>query len=165
MEGDIPEFLESLRGRQIKLGLISNRKREFMLREVANVSGDDWSPLFDTMTCGDDVAHRKPSPDLLIRAMENLGVQPDTSCWYVGDSTTDVVAAKEANVTAIFYNGAAWDQQWIDKIFPGTVRHPHKPDAVVRNFPELAALVKRFMDLAPPAQAGNRGWDQVMVDS
>ena len=156
MEGEIPEFLQLLRGLHIKLGVISNRKREFMEREVANVSGDDWGPLFDTMACGDDVAHRKPSPDLLIRAMENLGVSPDTSCWYVGDSTTDVVAAKEANVTAIFYNGACWNQHWIDKIFPGTVRHPHKPDAVVGDFPELAKLVMRFTNLEAAGQATDR---------
>jgi phosphoglycolate phosphatase len=125
--------------------VISNRKREFMEHEVANVNGEDWRHLFDTMACGDDVPHRKPSPDLLIKAMDNLGVIPDTSCWYVGDSTTDVIAAKEARVTAIFYNGAGWDQHWIDKIFPGTVRHPHKPDAVVNNFSELAGFVDQFM--------------------
>jgi len=145
LEEGIPQMLDGLRQLQIRLGVISNRKREFMEKEVANVSGDDWSALFDTMACGDDVAHRKPAPDLLIKAMDNLGIDADTSCWYVGDSTTDVVAAKEAHVTAIFYNGAGWDHQWIDKIFPGTVRHPHKPDAVIGNFSELTGLVKQFM--------------------
>jgi phosphoglycolate phosphatase len=145
LEEGIPELLNLLRGLNIKVGVISNRKREFMEQEVANVDGEDWRPFFDTMVCGDDVAHRKPWPDLLIRALENLRVSADTSCWYVGDSTTDVIAAKEANVTAIFYNGAGWDQVWIDKIFPGTFRHPHKPDAVINHFSELASLVKRFL--------------------
>ncbi len=85
-------------------------------------------------------------------ALQNMRVKPDTSCWYVGDSTTDVIAAKEAKVTAIFYNGAGWDQLWIDKIFPGTVRHPHKPDAVINHFYELTALVNRFLkEYAPTA--------------
>ncbi len=145
LEEGIPELLNKLRGLKIRLGVISNRKREFMEREVANVNGEDWRPLFDTMVCGDDVAHRKPSPDLLIMALENLRASADTSCWYVGDSTTDVIAAKQANVTAIFYNGAAWNAHWIDKIFPGTVRHPHKPDAVINHFSELATLVGRFL--------------------
>jgi phosphoglycolate phosphatase len=145
LEEGIPELLKDLRGLNIKLGVISNRSREYMQKEIANVRGENWRPLFGTMVCGDDVAHRKPWPDLLVMAMKNLGVQADTSCWYVGDSTTDVIAAKEANVTAIFYNGAGWDQNWIDRIFPGTVRHPHKPDAVINHFSELAALVKRFL--------------------
>ena len=38
-----------------------------------------------------------------------------------------------------------WDEHWIDKIFPGTVRHPHKPDAVINDFSELAGFVKQFM--------------------
>ena len=145
LEPDIPELLGALRKQQLKLGVISNRKREFMQYEVGNVGGEDWSPLFDTMACGDDVAHRKPSPDLLLKALDNLGIRPDTSCWYVGDSTTDVVAAKEAKITAIFYNGAGWDENWIDRIFPGTMRHPHQPDAVINSFSELAALVDQFM--------------------
>lgn len=66
----------------------------------------------------------------------------------MGDSTTDVVAAKEARVTSIFYNGAHWDAAWIDKIFPGTVRHPHRPDAVVDNLPALLILVRRFLGSA-----------------
>jgi phosphoglycolate phosphatase len=138
-------MLEHLRGLNLRLGVISNRKREFMEHEVANVDGEDWRSHFETMVCGDDVAHRKPWPDLLLMAMRNLGVKADTSCWYVGDSTTDVIAAKQARVTAIFYNGAGWDQNWIDKIFPGTVRHPHKPDVVINHFSELTRLVDRFL--------------------
>jgi len=150
LEEGIPELLDMLRDSGMRLGLISNRKREYMEKEVANVAGEDWRGHFETMVCGDDVPHRKPWPDLLIMAMRNLGVKADTSCWYVGDSTTDVIAAKEARVTAIFYNGAHWDQGWIDKIFPGTVRHPHKPDAVINSFIELGELVNRFLqDFAP----------------
>lgn len=151
LEEGIPDMLETLHGLNMRLGLISNRKREFMEKEVANVNGEDWRPFFETMVCGDDVVHRKPWPDLLLMALQNLGVKPDTSCWYVGDSTTDVIAAKEARVTAIFYNGAGWDQKWIDKIFPGTVRHPHKPDAVINHFYELTALVSRFLQEYAPS--------------
>ncbi|MDX1496799.1 MAG: HAD family hydrolase [Salinisphaeraceae bacterium] len=145
LEKGIPEFLQRMRALGLNLGLISNRKREYMEVEVANVEGEDWTGLFDTMACGDEVEHRKPSPDLLFKALGDLDIKPDTGCWYVGDSTTDVVAAKQAGVTAIFYNGAGWDQNWIDKIFPDTVSHPHKPDAVVDNFLELEKLVQEFL--------------------
>lgn len=150
LEPGMAGHLETLRQLSLEIGLISNRKREFMEQEVANVDGEDWAPLFDTMACGDDVAHRKPAPDLLLKALDNLGAEPNTSCWYVGDSTTDVVAAREANVTAIFYNGAGWGQEWLDKIFPGTLRHPHKPDAVVNDFPDLVELVRQFLRIYTP---------------
>ena len=151
LEEGIPYMLDTLRELGIRVGLISNRKREFMMYEVANVNGKDWRGHFETIVCGDDVVHRKPWPDLLLMALQNLGVTPDTTCWYVGDSTTDVIAAKQAKVTAIFYNGAGWDQTWIDKIFPGTVHHPHKPDAVIDHFTGLTELVKRFLQQYAPS--------------
>ncbi len=145
LEPDIREQLERLRGLGIRLGLISNRNREFMEHELSIVEGTGWQDLFETMACGSDVRHRKPSPDLLLKALDDLGRPADEHCWYVGDSTTDVVAAKQADVTAIFYNGAGWDQTWIDKIFPGTVRHPHRPDGVVQSIGQLVDLARRLI--------------------
>jgi phosphoglycolate phosphatase len=146
LEADARQHLERLREMDIQLGVLSNRSRQFMAHEIYMVDGTGWHDLFDTMVCGDDVARRKPAPDLILKALENLQAPVNTGCWYVGDSTTDIVAAEEAGVTPVFYNGAGWDDAWIDKIFPQTVRHPHKPDAVVRNLGELVALVKMFIE-------------------
>jgi len=144
LEPDAREHLGALRGMRLKLGVLSNRSRRFMAHELFAVDGSGWVELFDTMVCGDDVARRKPAPDLILKALETLKAPVDLGCWYVGDSTTDVVAAREAGVTAIFYNGADWSQDWIDHIFPQTVRHPHAPDAVVRDLPELVALANQL---------------------
>jgi len=140
MEEGIPDMLETLRGTGLKTGVITNRNREFLEHELATIEDNGWAHLFDTIACGDEVRWRKPAPDLILKALEKIGQPADPHCWYVGDSTTDVVAAKKAGVTAIFYNGAQWEGDWIDKIFPGTSRHPHKPDAVIRKFSELLSL-------------------------
>ena len=50
---------------------------------------------------------------------------------------TDVAAACKAEVAAVFYNGAGWKQDWIGRIFPGTVSYPYRPHAVVANLHEL----------------------------
>lgn len=142
LEPNIRENLEHLRSLGVILGVISNRNRDFMNHELSIVDGTGWADLFDTMVCGNDVAHRKPHPDLLVKALQNLGLPANEHCWYVGDSTTDVIAAKRASVTAVFYNGAHWDQAWLDKIFPGTVRHPHEPDTVVESIEELVKLAR-----------------------
>lgn len=148
-ESGIRANLIELRSLGMKLGVISNRKREYMEKEIRNVESGSWVELFDTLTCGDDVAQRKPAPDLILKALDNLGMTASTACWYVGDSTTDVVAAKLAEVTAVFYNGAGWDRRWIDKIFPETVTHPHTPDTIINHFDELTELVAlyRHIDL------------------
>ena len=46
------------------------------------------------------VEHAKPEPDLLLRAAEELGVDP-ARAWYVGDSTWDMVAAVAAGMIPI----------------------------------------------------------------
>ncbi|ASK35724.1 haloacid dehalogenase [Alcanivorax sp. N3-2A] len=145
LEPDINEQLRRLKASGVPVGVISNRRREYLEHELGLVDEGRWRDLFDVIVCGDDVQRRKPAPDMILRALEKLGVPASESVWYVGDSTTDVIAGKEAGVTAIFYNGAHWSPAWIDKIFPNTLRHPHRPDAVVDSIAELVTLARRML--------------------
>ena len=139
-EPQVRDVLGALKALGLKVGVLTNRDREFFVEELARVEGTGWTEYFDTSVCGDDTARRKPHPDQILLAAENLGVPPDLSVWYVGDSTTDTVAAKNAGITSVFFNGAQWDQVWLNTIFPGTERHPHKPDVVVNDFSEFWAM-------------------------
>ena len=145
LEDDIADQLERLSAVGLKVGLISNRRRDFLEHELKLVDGGRWQNLFDVIVCGSDVEHRKPAPDMLLKALDELDIPASEHCWYVGDSTTDVIAAREAGVTSIFYNGANWDQAWLDKIFPGTLRHPHRPDAVVPSIAEVTHLARLML--------------------
>ncbi len=145
LEPDIREQLEHIRSIGIKTGLISNRKRDFLEHELALVDGRGWEDLFDVVVCGSDVERRKPAPDMLLEALKRLHLPPSEHCWYIGDSTTDVIAAKEAGITSIFYNGAGWPQSWLDKIFPDTIKHPHRPDAVVGSIADLTSLARHLL--------------------
>lgn len=140
-EPKVRAMLEGLRKLPLQVGVITNRDREFFEHELAAVEGSGWAELFDADVCGDDTPLRKPHPDQLLLAAEKVGAQPGPRVWYVGDSTTDIVAAKRAGMTAVFFNGALWDLPWLHKIFPGTESHPHKPDVVVNDFSEFWALV------------------------
>jgi len=46
------------------------------------------------------VKHAKPEPDLLLYAASQLRVNP-AACWYIGDSTWDMVSAVAAGMVAI----------------------------------------------------------------
>ena len=140
-EPRVRELLEELRKLPVILGVITNRDREFFEQELAAVEGTGWSSLFDVDLCGDDTERRKPHPDQLILATERLNLESNKEVWYVGDSTTDIIAAQRAGQTGVFFNGAQWDQIWLEKIFPGSERHPHKPDVIVNNFSEFWAMV------------------------
>jgi phosphoglycolate phosphatase len=145
-EDGFEHTLSEFRNMGLVLGVLTNRDREFMEHEIDSVGEAGWRHLFDTMVCGDDVQVRKPAPDSIFKALDNLGVEPSLGTWYVGDSTTDTIAAKRAGVTNVFYNGAGWDQVWLDKIFPDTIRHPYKPDAVVADSTELLEMLKKFFE-------------------
>ena len=147
MEEGIDTMLETLQQEGVKLGVITNRDRQFLRHEIDVINVSGWGHLFDTVVCGDDVVNRKPSPDLLLTALEWLNIEPDMSCWYVGDSTTDTIAANDAGVTNIFYNGANWDDEWLMKIFPRTTQHPHRPDSIVHSFGEFRRLLESYLDI------------------
>ena len=139
-EARVKDMLEGLRKLGLVVGVITNRDREFFIHELNTVDGG-WAHLFDTEICGDDTVQRKPHTDQILKAAENLRTELGKDIWYVGDSTTDVIAAKSAGITSVFFNGAQWDQPWLNKIFPGTERYPYKPDVVVNDFSEFWALI------------------------
>jgi len=141
-EPGVHGMLEQLKHRGIRLGVLSNRDREFLDSEITAVEEGRWTNLFDTVVGGDDTLRRKPAPDPIYRALDSLHAPADSHAWYVGDSTTDTVAAREAGVTNVFYNGAQWSNAWLNRIFPGTPRHPHRPNAVVDDFDEFMKLVE-----------------------
>lgn len=135
-EPGVRAMLARLRAAGLRTGMLTNRRRALFTHELNNVDGSGWSELFDAVVCGDDVRRRKPAPDMVRRALDELGVQAGPEVWFVGDSTTDTVAAKEAGVTAIYYNGAKWEPAYLARIFPGT----HRPDAIAGDFAALEAL-------------------------
>lgn len=57
---------------------------------------------------GTHVAHAKPAPDLLLLAARELGADPGR-CWYVGDSTWDMLAAVAAGMVPVGVTTGAAD--------------------------------------------------------
>ncbi len=56
---------------------------------------------FDVVIGGDMVAHNKPEPDLFLKAAELLNVDP-AECLVIGDTISDMRAAKAAGMQAAF---------------------------------------------------------------
>ncbi len=78
---------------------------------------------------------RKPKPGLLLRAMLNSGFAPETT-WMLGDSATDVEAARAAKVRA----GLVFAQNRCE-LCPLRHGSPTLPDLVAPRFDELARLI------------------------
>lgn len=148
LEPGVRALLATLTTLPLRIGVITNRDREFFEEELRLVDDGRWQGLFALAICGDDVPHRKPHPDQLLLAAERLGETPDRGIWYVGDSTTDVSAAQRAGQTAVFFNSAQWDLAALNRLFPGNDSHPHQPDVVVDDFSEFWAMLLTCRDNA-----------------
>lgn len=68
--------------------------------QVAVSVGSLRLPSAPTVTDGSHVANAKPEPDLLLASAAQLGVAPE-GCWYVGDSTWDMMASVKARMIAV----------------------------------------------------------------
>jgi beta-phosphoglucomutase-like phosphatase (HAD superfamily) len=70
---------------------------EVLLQRVFHSLPEDW---FDVIVCGEDVAHKKPSPEVYFAALGRLGYQADEAIA-LEDSEQGVSAAKAADIFTV----------------------------------------------------------------
>ena len=88
-------------------GIATSSRREQVARSVNALELSREPAIID----GSHVEHAKPEPDLLLLAARELEVDP-ARCWYVGDSTWDMVSAVAAGMIAVGVTaGSAVDVQ------------------------------------------------------
>lgn len=76
---------------------IATSSRAAQVATSVNALGLEREPM---IVDASHVRHAKPEPDLLLFAARQLHLAPAT-CWYVGDSTWDMVSAVAAGMVAI----------------------------------------------------------------
>lgn len=89
------EILE--RTKDLKKGLVTNTPRD-CIKEVLkrfNLEG-----YFDVIVTGDDVSRGKPNPEIIFKACNYLGVDPEEVIM-IGDTDSDMKAAKLAGCPAV----------------------------------------------------------------
>ena len=90
------ETLKALRGRGLRLGVVTSKGREMAARTLGCCGLGD---AFDVLVTADDVRMGKPHPEPVLRALAELGFeQAPGEVVFVGDSPHDLVAGQEAGV-------------------------------------------------------------------
>ena len=101
----VRELVAAIEARGLPWAIATSSRKDQVKTSVAALALDDEPEIVDAS----HVEHAKPEPDLLLRAAEELRVDP-ARCWYVGDSTWDMVAAVAAGMIPIGVTaGAAVD--------------------------------------------------------
>jgi N-acetyl-D-muramate 6-phosphate phosphatase len=85
----------ALNARNIPWGIVTNKATRFALPVVA---GLQIAPR--VLVCGDTTPKRKPDPEPLLHAAEQMAI-PATQIAYVGDAKTDMQAARAAGMYAV----------------------------------------------------------------
>jgi HAD superfamily hydrolase (TIGR01509 family) len=94
----VHEFIAACRQRGLKLAVASSAdlmKVQINLREIGLPAS-----TFDAVLTGSDATHKKPHPEIFLKASERLGLVP-SSCMVVEDAPSGVKAAKAAGCSCL----------------------------------------------------------------
>jgi len=97
----VPELLDALVARRLKLAVLSNKPDHFTQQCVGELLAN-WD--FDVVMGATDQFPRKPDPASASETAKRLGVPP-SECLYVGDSGVDMQTARAAHMCAV---GVLW---------------------------------------------------------
>jgi len=89
--------LSALTTANIKLGLITNKPRQFTLPLLKALNIGHY---FSDVLCGDDLEFKKPHPLPVLTALDNLSVSAQQAIM-VGDSISDIKSAQAAGVKTV----------------------------------------------------------------
>lgn len=99
------EGLKSMRDQGLKLAVVTNKPTEFTIPLLQRTG---LAGFFQLIVCGDTCARRKPDPDQMFYACEQLGVSP-AQAIVIGDSEHDAKASRAAGIQVLAvpygYNG------------------------------------------------------------
>lgn len=93
----VHQGLAQLKQQGYELVLITNKPSQFI---PAILDKMGWQALFSLTLGGDSLAVKKPHPEPLLYACQQLKVLPE-QCYMIGDSSNDVLAGQNAKIETL----------------------------------------------------------------
>ncbi|MFT5657045.1 MAG: phosphoglycolate phosphatase [Gammaproteobacteria bacterium] len=124
----VVQGLDYLRQQGYRLGCVTNKPAAFTAPLLVAM---DIADYFEVTVSGDEVDRRKPDPQPLLMAAQQLQVEPQLTLM-LGDSVSDVAAARAAGMPVICVSYGYNHGQDI---------RSHDPDAVITSLAELKTLI------------------------
>ncbi len=125
------EVLETLKRRGKQIAIFSTMDRSLF---EPTLKHRELNKITQVAVAGTDVPHRKPQPDGILKALDDLGIAKAdyASAVYIGDKDTDIIAAHNAGIDGILYfpesHQVMYDTSEVTK---------HNPTAIITSWREL----------------------------
>lgn len=125
-------MLQTLTDTGIHLGVVSNKKGDFLRNEVKHL---EWDRFFGAIVGSLDAEIDKPDPKPVDLVLKPSGIERGPGVWFAGDASIDLECAHNAGLTPIL----------IRELAPGPGEMENHPPA--RHFPDCDALCKFVINL------------------
>lgn len=126
------EMLEALKNNGKQIAIFSTMDRPVFEPAVLHRGLDK---ITNVLIAGTDVPHRKPRPDGILKALQDLHVDEKDykNAVYIGDKDTDIQAAHNAGIDSILYYPAAHHLMYdLEEV------KQHKPTYIITDWDQLA---------------------------
>ncbi len=131
------EVLQLLKDNGIYLAVVSAKRGPILRQEAAHLGFDKF---FSALVGAGDAKIDKPDAEAVRHALAGSGIAPGPDVWFIGDSMTDIISARNAGCTAILIES---------KLPAAALLAQNPPDHRTANHAEFIATLKAMLAPAP----------------
>ena len=124
------EIVSALARARVKVAIVSNKPHDFTKAIAAHYG---FTPHLAAVQGAQEGIAKKPAPDMLLKALDIMGGRPSRSLM-VGDSTSDVEAARAAGMPVVIVEGG----------YTGIAASKLGADAVIARLADLPSAIERL---------------------
>jgi HAD superfamily hydrolase (TIGR01509 family) len=109
----VRELMDDCSERGVRMAITTTTSRSNVEALLRAQLGASWRELFAVLVCGEDVAAKKPHPEVYLQALERLGIGP-LQALAIEDSPGGVAAARAADVPVVVTRSVYFQTSTID---------------------------------------------------
>ncbi len=128
----IIELMRELKKRGYKMAIVSNK----IDSAVKELNQKFFSEVVEVAIGEQDGIKRKPAPDMVVKAMDELGSSAEEAV-YIGDSEVDFATAKNSNLPCISVLWGFRDKAYLEEI--GASIFAEEPDNILEILTQLSS--------------------------
>lgn len=113
LRGGVEALLGEARDAGLRLAIATTTSRRNVEALLGAHLGPQWGRLFDVVVCGEDVARKKPDPEVYLRALQQLQINP-VQGLALEDSPGGVAAARAAQLPVLVTRSAYFERATLE---------------------------------------------------